>query len=632
MAAEPWNKINIPLPSAIHTIFVQFTPKTAETITRLLIEIEKTRLILRSKILQTEIRLLYALLYTLNNSARGNITFRVLKRVEQCINRLREMKLDIALLKFSELCPKIVRRKLSLDRGSCELPSQPIIEWQCLKVMGAAQLLKCTLKHCRKAFLLSKQHMKIDFEIRNLTITSMVSRIWFFFRGILSRLLPLYQDLYALGTQVALARPMPFLLHFELPANLSNFLDLSGVDSITSKPKSPRDGVDHDSTKKRMCRVKAKRTKKIKEDLGVAVQRKPLLDSDIKPVTVTKVKRVTGTKVKPVTVTKVKPETVTKVKRVTVTKVKPVTFTKTVAKKNLPKEEDNAKRKRSFHRHVRKAATFKDVAFTLEEMIKWCTSKKRNRTKQRLTFLRLKCRRLTGAEALGYNVQNKLRKFKQDACQAPCGIQSPFLKRRYSFFACQRSGRLRKSLWSFKMNFLSSKVRNNVKKRVEPKKHLSSAIPDDDWIRKIGEMSTPSLVANESYDDIDTIFASVGVAKVRVQIADVKPKMADARRQHGSALLSSSKVTICRRKPDKLHTGRCSTFVPQRAQTAGKHQECGQNDQKRASCRWHKKNSTQGGGNKVSCLCTEADAPTHFSVLGVTREPISKVFQNKRIP
>ncbi|XP_077443561.1 uncharacterized protein LOC144064712 isoform X2 [Stigmatopora argus] len=67
-----------------------------------------------------------------------------------------------------------------------------------------------------------------------------------------------------------------------------------------------------------------------------------------------------------------------------------------------------------------------------------------------------------------------------------------------------------------------------------------------------------------------------------------------ARRLHGRALQSCSKVTICRTKPDKLLTGRCSTFVPQRAQTAGKHQECGQNEQKGASCRRHNKNSTGG--------------------------------------
>ncbi|XP_077580860.1 uncharacterized protein LOC144201903 isoform X1 [Stigmatopora nigra] len=60
------------------------------------------------------------------------------------------------------------------------------------------------------------------------------------------------------------------------------------------------------------------------------------------------------------------------------------------------------------------------------------------------------------------------------------------------------------------------------------------------------------------------------------------------------ALQSSSKVTICRRNPAKLLTERCCTFYPQRAQTAGKHQECGQNDQKGATCRRHNKNSTRG--------------------------------------
>ncbi|XP_077584192.1 nucleolus and neural progenitor protein isoform X2 [Stigmatopora nigra] len=650
MEAEPWNKINVPLPSATSTVFVKFTPKTDRIITRLLMDTSETLTIIQSKLLQTEIRLLYALMYNLSNSKRAHKTYRVLKQVERCINRLREMKLDIALLDLSALCPKIIRRKLSLDEASCELPSQPILEWQCLKVLGAAQLLSCMLKHCRRAFLLTKQQMRHDFEVLNLTLSSMLSRIWVFFRGILSCLLSLYQRLYELRAEVALARPMPFL-HFKLPAKMADFLDLCEVDSITSGTKSLGDGVGR--------RVEATNTKKIIEDFGVAVRRKPVLANKpvtvakvkpvtvtkVKPVTVTKVKSVTVTKVKPVKVTKVKPVKVTKVKSGTVTKVKsgtvtkekpvkvtkekpvkvtkvksdtvtkvksdtvtkvksgtvtkvkpvkvtkvkpvkvtkvkpvkvtkvkpvkvtkvkpdkvtkvkpdkvtkvkpdkvtkvksvtdtkvksvtvtkvkpvkvtkvkpdkvtkvkPVTVTKTVAK-ILPKKEDNGKRQRSFHRHIRQAATFKDMAFTLEEMIKWCTSKKRNQTKQHLTFLKLKCQRLTGAEALGYNVQNKLRKFKQDACQAQCGSQTPLLKSRYSFFACRKSDCRRKNLSSFKMHFIPSKVKNNVKKRVEPKKRLSSATLNDDWIGKIRVMSTPSSVANESYDDIDKIFASVG--------------------------------------------------------------------------------------------------------------------------
>lgn len=47
----------------------------------LLAENEKVRKLFGSEILQTEIRVLYELLYILNNSYRGNKTFSALKQV-----------------------------------------------------------------------------------------------------------------------------------------------------------------------------------------------------------------------------------------------------------------------------------------------------------------------------------------------------------------------------------------------------------------------------------------------------------------------------------------------------------------------------------------------------------------------
>lgn len=49
----------------------------------LLVENEKVLKLIRSEILQTEIRLLYELLYILNNSFKGNKTFKGLKQVRR---------------------------------------------------------------------------------------------------------------------------------------------------------------------------------------------------------------------------------------------------------------------------------------------------------------------------------------------------------------------------------------------------------------------------------------------------------------------------------------------------------------------------------------------------------------------
>lgn len=44
-------------------------------------------------------------------------------------------------------------RNLSINTGECDVPSQPMLEWLCLKVLGAAQLMSCTLNRCSRAFV-----------------------------------------------------------------------------------------------------------------------------------------------------------------------------------------------------------------------------------------------------------------------------------------------------------------------------------------------------------------------------------------------------------------------------------------------------------------------------------------------
>lgn len=44
-------------------------------------------------------------------------------------------------------------RGLGLKTGECSVPSQPTLEWTCLKVLGAAELLSCCLQRCSRAFL-----------------------------------------------------------------------------------------------------------------------------------------------------------------------------------------------------------------------------------------------------------------------------------------------------------------------------------------------------------------------------------------------------------------------------------------------------------------------------------------------
>uniref|UniRef100_A0A669CAY7 Nucleolus and neural progenitor protein n=1 Tax=Oreochromis niloticus TaxID=8128 RepID=A0A669CAY7_ORENI len=239
MAVELWNRVNVPFPSAVSAVRVPFTAQT--DVETLLTESENVLKLVRSEILQTEVRLLYELLYVLNNSSRGNKTFKALKQVEQCANRLKNMKLEAALQELSDLCPNRIQRQLSIKDGQCFVPSQPRLEWICLKVLGAARLMSCTLSRCTACFRLSKQQMKWEeFVILNVVITSMLSRLWVIFRGVLLALSGLYRQLLELLGDVARAQPMPFLTDFSLPADLAQFLGSSDALLLTKHPAHSR--------------------------------------------------------------------------------------------------------------------------------------------------------------------------------------------------------------------------------------------------------------------------------------------------------------------------------------------------------------------------------------------------------
>ncbi|CAB1457560.1 unnamed protein product [Pleuronectes platessa] len=380
MAAEPWNRVNISFPGAVSSVRVPFSSATGTNVASLFGENAKVLKLLRSEILQTEVRVLYELLYILNNSFRGNKTLKGLKQVEQCVNRLKNMKLDVALDELTCLCPNRIQRNLSIKTGSCDVPSQPMLEWLCLKVLGAAQLMSCTLDRCCRAFSLSHQHMKCEeFIILNLVITSLLSRLWVIFRGVLVSLSTLYQQLLEFLREVAQAQPMPFLTAFSLPPDVAQLLSPSHALMLIKRPKPGSHTKEHKEAQKKekisTARVKKRGQKgRVREDLGVAIQRGLVHDTDMKP------------------------------------------FLQVFRNfQETPNKSDGTLR---FQKLVGEATSFTDMAACLEEQITWCKSQQRKKEKRLLTFLRLKCHKMTCLEAAGYNVQRKLPSFRREALWA----------------------------------------------------------------------------------------------------------------------------------------------------------------------------------------------------------------------
>ncbi|XP_014865205.1 PREDICTED: protein nepro homolog [Poecilia mexicana] len=474
MAEEQlWNRVNIPYPCATSVVRIKVAPKTVKLFKDLLLKNDEVLKLLHSKLLQTEIRLLYDLMHILNNSYRGNKTFKGLQQVEQCVNRLKTMKLDAALQGLIELCPNQIQMALCSKKGDCDVPSQPMLEWTCLKVLGAGKLLSCTLSRCSRAFILAKRQMKWEeFLILNIVLTSMLSRLWVFFRGLLVSLCNLYQWLLELLKAVAQAKSMPFLTDTVLPADMAEFLGPSDALVLKKHPAfhaCPKNQKTKCQTTKK-AKVKNKQQMAFKEDLGMTVERKRGVGFDVDD--------------------------------------KPFIFKgKTVSKLS------NKVKKQEFKKQVSEATTFALLAANLEEIIQWCGSERMKRTKRLLTFLHIKCQQMKCLEAGGHNVQRKLRVFRRKVCQAVSPQGSAVRTFRFTAVTKRITGRRSHSVSLWK-RFMLSRARSSFKRTVllGQQKDSGPVVYCKD-VGKSKASSRRALQINnpDSNEDIDDIFATAGL-------------------------------------------------------------------------------------------------------------------------
>uniref|UniRef100_A0A3Q2QDW6 Nucleolus and neural progenitor protein n=1 Tax=Fundulus heteroclitus TaxID=8078 RepID=A0A3Q2QDW6_FUNHE len=471
-AGELWNRVNIPYPCATSAVKIQLASRTVRIVKAIQVENDEVLTLLHNKILQTEIRVLYELMYILNNSYRGNKTFKGLQRVEQCINRLKNMKLDAALQELVELCPNQIQMALCEETGECDVPSQPILEWTCLKVLGAGKLLSCTLSRCSDAFLLANQQMKWEeFLVLNLVLTSMLSRLWVIFRGLLVSLSKLYQWLLKLLEDVAQAQPMPYLTDVVLPAGMAEFLGPADALVLKSHPafhaRLKDQKADSQTRKKASADVRNKKQMiNVTEDLGVSIGRGDGFESHVKP-----------------------------------------SFGKS---KFVSEGLRNDAKKQKFKKQAEEAPTFTLMSANLEEMIQWCRSEGMKKTKRLLAFLRLKCQKMKCLEAEGYNVQRKLRGFRQEVCLAlsPQGSAG----RTFGFPATTARGVGRRTRFqSLRKRFIGSRNRTGVKTKGRRKENKQQIYFKDVQKSRTASMAGLQTTNSGSKDDIDDIFAIAGL-------------------------------------------------------------------------------------------------------------------------
>ncbi|XP_077072152.1 nucleolus and neural progenitor protein isoform X2 [Siphateles boraxobius] len=430
MAQEPWNKINIPFPSAISSIRIPFAGSTDFLINCLLADCETVLTLLCSEVLQTEIRVLYELLYVLNNGFRQHKPFRALKQVEQCVNRLKEMKLQAAVEDLQALCPNKFQRDAGAEVGELDVPSQPMLEWLCLKLLGASSLSARTLERCTQAFILTQQHLQLrEFIVLNMVMLSMLSRLWVFFRGILRALVPMYKRATELLQMVSQSKPMAYLTDFTLPGDLKDFLCLAQPDLLMEESTKDLLNVPRGPKKSKLsvlCRLFGDRRQEENNGeeeremmpifsadyeegsslgLGAAVlQQQP----DVSPY---------GLDMKVVL---------------------PQSCKTNKQMKSEFSSQISVCQKSEFLESLEEVSSFRNMAAHLKEVMHWCRSCKFHREHKHLAFLLLKCLRMESLEAEGIRVEKRLKKLKLEFHKALMLPKTLPPKRSCSFTALWR--------------------------------------------------------------------------------------------------------------------------------------------------------------------------------------------------
>ncbi|KAL2080796.1 hypothetical protein ACEWY4_022649 [Coilia grayii] len=534
MAEELWNKINIPFPSAVSVYRIPFSEEIDTVLQCVVAESEKFLNLFCSEVLQTEVRVLYEVLYVLNNSLRQHKPFRALKQLEQCINRVKEMNLQEALQDFWEACPKKPQRSAGLELGECDVPSQACVEWVCVKMLGGAGLLSRLLDRCSRAFILCRQHMQTgEFLVLNLVLISMLARLWVLFRGLLRALSPLYQHSVGLLQQVASARPLPYLSGAPLPRHLAALLGPRGAPLLETGAggRGVRGAVRRASRASLLSRLfgqvdeggeEGERKRRTKRSLGVRKARR--LTEDLGSIVLQRRAGVSGEGAE-----------------LDIKSLLMGTRTANTQMTSLTNQKQSSCRdsavigqKRRYVKLLSSATSFGDLAANLQEVMRWCRDRKLVWERRRLAFMCLKCRRMVSLETDGQSVKGKLRWFQRAVRRAlmsgSCPHPRPLPRRCHSLRTLWRQALGVRGSSGTSRTFLNQRRTSTRRGRtgragsaaahsVSGKNNVlpQQPVTSGDFVQEeptgsevLGNRKSSPAAIEADEDDIDDIFASIG--------------------------------------------------------------------------------------------------------------------------
>ncbi|XP_058517874.1 nucleolus and neural progenitor protein isoform X3 [Ochotona princeps] len=418
LGQEPWNRVRIPRAGSCSTVTVRDSGAGLDVCVAAVIkECNLVALSLKSQVLDAEADVLCAVLYSHHNRMGRHKPHLALKQVEQCLKRLKKMNLEGAIQDLSVLFSSDENRPAPPDMRV--LPSQPLLELVLLKVLGACKLLLRLLDRCCKAFLLTVKHLGLqEFIILNLVMVGLVSRLWVLYKGILRRLVSLYEPLFGLLQVVSRIQPMPYFKDFTFPSNIAEFLGqpyfdifqqklpttlaAKGVTKLLNrlfltKEQSPRSGEE-------TLRKISEKAKQMKIDL----QNVPDLGQ---PVTSSQVCKEKSSDFDVRVFCKQLKHRATQEKSSAFQCSRP--NARTARPSPRARRAPGAKR---LVQRLREAETFTQLSEEIQVAVTWCRSKK---LKAQATFLSnklLKSNRLKHVEAQGYSLPKKLECMKTSIC------------------------------------------------------------------------------------------------------------------------------------------------------------------------------------------------------------------------
>ncbi|XP_036603272.1 nucleolus and neural progenitor protein [Trichosurus vulpecula] len=231
---EPWNRVRIPTPGSLSTVAVEDKDGVIGSYIKAVIkECHSVRMSLMRRRLDTETGVLREILYSNHNKLCHHKPYLALKQVEQCLKKMNRVNMEGSIQDLFELCPK--EDKLE-NAKKYIIPSQPVLEFVLMKILGTCKLILRLLDCCCKAFLLSVKHLCLEeFIILNTVIIGLVSRVWVLYKYALKKLVSLYKPLFRLLQEVSRIQPMPYFKNFTFPAELKEFLGEAYLDVIKKK-------------------------------------------------------------------------------------------------------------------------------------------------------------------------------------------------------------------------------------------------------------------------------------------------------------------------------------------------------------------------------------------------------------